>query len=279
MAKSQTIIIPGPPTTRVSRAQAEDKLKGHPRFPKGSSYAIEEVEGRWVAAFTVEAAPPFGGGDEAPANDAAPTPPSDDSAPEGDDGASADNFDGSDEKLPGEEGKPGEGDEKGEKGGGELGEIKHMLTTLLTAMGLGGPDASMLGGEEVGPPDAGHDPTAPPAEPPHGSDDMDPRDNKTHTVHERALKPGEAPPGTTPVGAPSFASVRIPDDHPWHDRIASGDKEWVATDYMEDGEPIKVIANELKALAEPYGYKVQQLQAGVDSAGNRVARARIARVV
>jgi hypothetical protein len=275
MAKSQTLIIPGPPTTRVSRAQAEDKLKGHPRFPKGASYAIEEVEGRWVAAFTVEAAPPFGGGDEAPTDDA-PTPPGD-SAPSGDDDGSDDSnpFSGDDKS---DDSKKGEG--KGE--GGELSEIKHMLTTLLTAMGLGGPDASMMGGDEVGPPDAGHDPTAPPEGDPENGElkpGEDPRDNKTHTVHERALKPGEAPPGTTPVGAPSFASVRVPDDHPWLARIANGDKEWVATDYMDDDEPIKVVANELKALAEPYGYKVQQLQAGKDAAGNRVARARIARVV
>lgn len=262
---AKTLIIPGPPTTRISRAQAEEKLKTHPQFPKGASYAVDEVDGRWVAAFTFEAdGNPFGGGpDESAGGPPTPEGPPTDGPPIDDEG---------DTDSP-----PSDGDEKGDKKhdkGGELGEIKTMLQTLLTALGIGG-DASMMPGDEVGPPGGPEIPEVP------GGDidpDKDPRDNKTHTVHERALKPGEAPPGTTPVGAPSFASVRIPEDHPWRQSIAAGEKEWTVTDYVGANESIGVIARELKALAEPYGYKVQQLNEGSAKDGSRVARARIARV-
>jgi hypothetical protein len=100
-------------------------------------------------------------------------------------------------------------------------------------------------------------------------------DNKMHTVHERSLKPGEAPPGTTPVGAPSFASVQVEEDHPWKDPIESRVKEFEVESVIGD-QPISAVAAELKALAAPYGYIVTDL--APSGAGNqRTASARIVR--
>lgn len=268
---TKVFIVPGPSTDKLSKAAAEEKLTRDPSFPKGADYAVTEVDGRWVAAFVHQAAPPFPpeGSSEPAAEEEPSTPPSED------DGASADGEDKpfGEKKEEGGDKPGGEKKEHGE-GGGELAKIEHMLTTLLTALGLGGPDASPIPGEEVGPPAPPEGEPGPPS--PHGDSDVDPRDNKTHTVHERALKPGEAPPGTTPVGSPSFASVSVPEDHPWRKEIISGQAEWVVEDSIGADEKISTIAQELKRFAEPYGYRVKQLKEARED-GRRIARAKISR--
>jgi hypothetical protein len=255
------IIITGPLTDKVSKEEAASTLVRHPQFPKNASYTLEEVEGRWIAAFTPkEAAPPEAFADGGGPGDTPAGPPEPGEAPKGPplDDEAPDDEPSEDEKPKGDKNDKG----KGEKG--ELGEIKELLTLLVTALGLGaGPEDSPIPGADEGPP------PPPPGVPP----DAPGGDNKTHTVHERALKPGEAPPGTTPIGSPSFAHVR--EDHPWKDIL--GVKRTFKLEEPIGDEPISSVAAELHALAaETRGYKVEQLREGRDGSGQRIARALIA---
>jgi hypothetical protein len=263
-------IVPGPPSAHVSREEAENTLTSHPRFPKSASFTLAEVEGRWVAAVAAddkeedekeeqqekEAAktaapfPPSGGGDEAPSGPPTDGPPSDLGDESGDD-----------EGKPKDEKKPGD-----EKGGekGELHELISMMHMLMSALGLApGPDDSMVPGPD--------DPPGPPAGPPAGPDASGP-DGKTHTVHERALKPGEAQPGSTPIGAPAFASVN--NDHPWSSVL--GKKRSFSVEEEIGDQPLSEVHRELSQLANGTGYEVKQLVEG-HTGNTRTAKAIIAR--
>lgn len=266
-------IVPGPPSAHVSREEAENTLTTHPKFPKNASFTLADVEGRWVAAVAAddkeddekeepqekEAAktaapfPPSGGGDEAPSG-----PPTEDGPPSdlGDEG-------GEGEEKPKDDKKPGE-----EKGGekGELHELISMMHMLMSALGLApGPDDSMVPGPDgpPGPPGGDMNPGAPGLQGP---------DNKTHTVHERALKPGEAQPGSTPIGAPAFASVNK--DHPWSDVL--GQKRSFSVEEEIGEQPLSEVHRELSQLANGTGYEVKQLVEGREG-NTRTAKAIIAR--
>jgi hypothetical protein len=262
-------IITGPPSARVTKEAAAKKLAEHPQFPEGAAYELEDVDGRWIAAIASEKVaefPPAKGEEGPPAE--APEPPAEDGPPT-EDGPPVDDGEGEDKPK---EDKGEKGDEKGK--GGELAKIEHLLTTLLTALGLDpagadgspvpGPDADFPGGPEGGPEGLdGGAPTGPPA-PGH--------DDKTHTVHERALKPGEAPPGSTPVGAPAFASVA--DDHPWKGVL--GKKRTFKVEEEIGDQPLSSVQAELSQLADGTGYSVAQLTEAQQD-GRRVARALISR--
>lgn len=266
-------IFPGPSSANVSREQAEATLLKHPHFPKGASYSLAEVEGRWITAIAAddedekdeekeedekkEAAktagpfPPDGGEGPPPgAEDAGPPAPDD--GPPVDDGAGADDTDGED-KPKGEK-----GEKKGE--GAELHQVIDMLTTLMGALGLtpGGPEDSPVPGADG--------PQAPPG-PPQGEEEQH------QTVrHERGLKPGESPPGVPPVGTPSFSSVA--DDHPWKDIL--GQKRSFTVEEQIGDQPMNEVLAELRSLAKNTGYQVQRLVED-NASGQRVARAIIAR--
>lgn len=245
--ETEVKLIRGPRTANVEKADAEAQLKRHPSFPKGASVqSIDEIDGRWVAALAIPkvAAPPFG--DEGP-----PSGP-----PSGGDGPLPDealNPEGEDD-APKSEGDEKPKDEKSDKGGekAELGHVVEMLTKIVQALGLD--DASGMGA------DGPEGPTPPPGldGPPPGADPTGPGgDGKTHTVHERALKPGEAPPGTTPIGSPSFANVSR--DHPWYSKIVEGAKEWVVEDALYEGESVSSISTELRSLASAAGCRVEAI--------------------
>lgn len=263
---SKVQIIAGPLTSKVSKADAEAKLTQHPQFPKEADFVLEEVEGRWVAAIAPKVAEgnPFGGGGEdaggPPSPDGPPTP----EGPEGDSGESPD---GSGDEKPEGEDKPK--DEKGEKGGekSEIAHLTQLVTLLVQALGLDPSGANPAPG--VDDPHGG-----PPSEEggPHEGPPGPGADDKTHTVHERALKPGEAPPGSTPVGAPAFASVA--DDHPWKGVL--GKKRTFKVEEEIGDQTLASVHSELKQLAEGTGYRVAQLQEARQD-GRRVARALISR--
>jgi hypothetical protein len=258
-------IIRGPRTASVTKEEAQAQLVQHPQFPKGASVELDAVNGQWVAAIATpkiekeSAPPPFA----PPSDDEASGPPSDeapsDDAP-------------SDDGPPKDEGEDKPKSEEKGKGGVEhqVVQILDMLNKITEALGLTDP-SSMIPGDEAGP-------TGPPGGPPIPPvpGDAPGGDGKTHTVHERALKPGEAPPGTTPVGAPSFASVQVPEDHPWTSQLRAGSKFWTVEDEIGD-EPISAIARELAGLATPVGCKIEELHAH-EVNGRRVASAKIVRV-
>jgi hypothetical protein len=252
------IIIKGPETSKVSKDEAQAKLLAHPRFPKDASFTLDELEGRWIAAIAPkESAPPDAFLDAGGAGDTPSGPPEPGEAPKGPD-ESPESDEPKGEEKPKKDGEKGDKSEKG-----ELGEIKELLTTLLTALGLSpdGPGDSPVPGLDEGPPP-----------PPPGPPDAPGSDNKTHTVHERALKPGEAPPGTTPIGSPSFASVAK--DHPWYEAVEANVKSFKLAEAVGD-TPMSDIHNELKRIADGTPYKIEQLVPDTDESGQRIARALI----
>jgi hypothetical protein len=258
-------IIAGPPADKISKEAAESALTRDPRFPKNASVEIDKVEGRWVAAVVVpktatdeikkESAPPFGGPEEAPSPDGPPAP----DGPPTDDGASADSSDGEDK--PADEGdkkdKPGEEGKKGLEA--QIEHLTQMLTTIVDALGLSqGPDSPVPGEDEVPHAPHGPSPDGPPTD----------QEGKTHTVHERSMKPGESPPGSTPVGAPAFASVS--DDHPWKGIL--GEKKTFVVEEEIGDETLASVREELEELRKGTGYEIKQLREGsVD--GRRTAKA------
>jgi hypothetical protein len=271
-------IVRGPLAQGFTREAAAEKLQALPGFPENATYEIEEVDGRYVAAVVIPKV-------------AGPFPPAPDDAPSGppaDDGAGADSSDGED-KNPFEKKEDDKGDEdkgdssdgspKSEKAGVEhmLANLTDMLTKITDALGLSTPADGMVPGADEGgmvpPPGPEGDGTG--EDPAMGKKPGVGSDNKMHTVHERSLKPGEAPPGTTPVGSPAFASVQVDDDHPWKAAIEAGVKEIEVESEIGD-TPIATVAAELKGLAEPYGYIVTDL-APSGAGTSRTASARIVR--
>ena len=244
-------IIPGPPSDKIKKAEAVAKLKAHPEFPKNASFSVENVEGRWVAAVSVPknkrvSAPPFEG---PPSPDGPPMPSEVTDAPP--------SLDAPSEDAPGDKPKG----EDGEKGLEHLiHELLDKMTTITEALGLGDhADSPVPGADELHGPPEGDSPAGPPTD----------GEGKTHTVHERAMKPGESPPGSTPIGSPAFASVA--DDHPWKDVIGQK-KTFVVEDEIGD-TPISEVYKEITALAAGTGYKVERLREGTNQAGQRIASA------
>lgn len=273
MALDVKIVI-GPQTSRTSREDAEAQLRNNRRFPKGASVDITEHEGRWVAAIaSVKEAEFPPSEDDAPSDSPEPS----DDAPSKDDSPSDDSSSEDSDDSPFPDKDDEESKDKKSEGGekGEIAKLLHAVTTLLTALGInpegGEGDSPVPGLDAPGPdglpPEGIPGEPGPPAPHPHGGPD-----GKNHTVHERALKPGEAPPGATPIGSPAFSSVG--DDHPWRDAIGVKRSFPVAAQIGEDS--LAEVKAELDALAEGTGYEVKQLREDTVD-GARVARALISR--
>lgn len=252
------IHLDGPPTSKVSHAEAVAKLKRNPNLPQGADFEVWEHEGHWIAAAVVQSGPPFG----APADteEEAPGPKSegpDDTAPAPDDGPPKGPEDGAPED--GDEGEGPPKDEKKDEKGGDKHlehEIYDGIQKIMDALGLTGmgPEDSPVPGEE-GPP-APPGPPGPPAGPPGGAGQT--------IQHEKAMKPGESPPGSLPVGAPAFSSVDP--HHPWShmiDKTASFtvQERWPADRSLDEPRA------ELTNLARTAGLKLKQTTRGVDDDG------------
>jgi collagen type I/II/III/V/XI/XXIV/XXVII alpha len=201
----------------MSQEQALLSLQTDPSFKPGTRIASFRRRGnQWVAELLTptqhQAGPPpaFADKEEGPPSDDggdSDAPPASDSGsdegpsdgPPSDDGGE----DEAVEELLG--GGPDEGGDKPEHGKKPSGDdaILHVLTEILHALqgdsgpeGMGGPDA------------LGPGPSSPAAPPPpkHGPAGGPPGGGGPPSG--RPMKPGEAPPGSTPVGAPAFASTR-----------------------------------------------------------------------
>jgi hypothetical protein len=275
--KNEIVIVRGPSSTRLTKEAAARGLQKLDGFPKDAEFTLEDIDGRWVAAVVKKAEFPPSADDSAPSGPPSPDgPPSDDaeeSGPPSDEKPKDDKEDGepSSEGAPKEEGKLSVEH--------QLANLTDMLTKITDALGLSTPADGMIPGADDGavPPPGGHHAPGPGEgsgeDPAMGKEPGVGSDNKMHTVHERSLKPGEAPPGTTPVGAPAFASVS--DDHPWKAPIESRVKEFEVESSIGE-QSLSAVAAELKSLAEPYGYIVTDL--APSGAGNqRTASARIVR--
>jgi hypothetical protein len=257
-------IVTGPPVQAMSKEKAEAALRSHALFPKQASVTLEDVNGTWVAAIAL------------PGKTAAPAFEESDGKNDGEEsGGSKPPSDSGESDGPpsGDEGPPGLGDEGGDKPKKPsveeaVGHLTDIVTQIATALGLPvGGGAGPVPGMDAGPPAP---PPGPPGGPPAGPPAGGPPGGKQHMVHERALKPGEAQPGTTPLGAPAFASVR--EDHPW--REMPGHFATFTVEETIGEEPTQSVANELRSLASEIGYNVRQFR--VEGEGNqRIARALI----
>lgn len=254
----------------LSQEQALLALQSQPEFTPGTRIAsIRRKENYWVASILqpkVAAPPPAfaddGESDGPPVDDAPSDEAPDDEAPtdepDGDEGLDIDGPPSDDE------GKPK--DKKGEKGDKE-GEILSLLHTIIDALGLdAGPEG--MGGPDALGPDAGG-PAAPPA-PHHGPGAGGPPKGPG-AGPGRPMKPGEAPPGATPVGAPAFASVA--------DQITAQMRPLVgrsaqitlkAPQSFGVGNAVKVA----KTAAEPLGYGIKQAKKTDDGKITIIAYAR-----
>ena len=266
------VFATGPKVNTMTREAAVEAAKTSPQFPKGADdITVEELDGHWVAAIHV-ADNPFGG----PADQTgdAPGPKSEgpgDTAPDdGSDGAP-------DAEPDGDEGPPKDdehGDEKKDEKGGEGHEIKALLDIVnQIAVALGIPDLS--GGAES--PVPGEEPPEGPPGPDAGGPpgaDGPPAPEEVH--HEKSLKPGEVPPGQTPVGAPAFSStnpiIARGEKHPWEGLIGVA-----ATFEVEERVPDHFSAAdvdaELQEVAYGTGFKVKQAKVETDKNGHRIAKA------
>ena len=266
------IFATGPKVETMTREAAVEAAKTSPQFPKNAEdITVEELDGHWVAAIHV-ADSPFGG----PADETgdAPGPKSEgpgDTEPPKEDGPPKDEEPDGDEGEDGD-GPPKEGEEKGK--GGESHKIDALFDAvqkILVALGI--PDAeavSPVPGEEPpeGPP--GPDGAPPAAEAPPAPDEVH---------HEKSLKPGEVPPGQTPVGAPAFSHtnpiIARGETHPWEGLIGV-----TATFEVEERVPDHYSAAdvdaELQEVAYGTGFKVKQAQVYTDEqTGHRIAKALI----
>lgn len=277
--ENEITIVRGPSSTRLTKEAAATELQKLPGFPEDATYHIDEIDGRWVAAVVwPKQAGPFPPSDDEPAGPPTDGPPSEPPA----DGPPSAEDEG--EKPPKAEGEK-DGDKPSSDGAPkedgklsvehQLANLTDMLTKITDALGLSTPADGMIPGADDGavPPPGLDGPPGPPGDvPPGGPEEASP--DKHQTIrHERSMKPGEAPPGTTPVSAPSFASVQ--DDHPWKAAIEAGVKEFEVESPIGD-TPLYSVAATLKELAEPYGLVVTDL-APSGYGTERTASARIVR--
>jgi hypothetical protein len=276
-------LIIGPPISGangMSREAATESLLRNPQFPEGTDYTIQQHEGHWIAAYVKQAGPfpPSSDEEEAPepksedsASDSAAGPPSDgppsDGPPSPDDGGG----DGPPHK------EHGEG---GEKGGG-LHLVEQKLDLLLTALGI---DPAAIGGDPgmgadgMPPgPDGPMGPAGPPP-PPHGGPEGGPPGGPggpggpETTVHQRAMKPGEVPPGGTPLGAPAFAKVK--EQHPWGHMIGVVPHFRVGPEHI-GSQNIVEVEQELQSLAKSGGFRIANFQPFLDENNERYVTATV----
>jgi hypothetical protein len=268
--------LPGPKVSSVSREDAEAGLIIAAKKRNATAYALEQMEGHWVAALVREAELPFGG--PADSSEEAPGPKSegpDDTAPDPDSGGDSDGPP-SDGPLDGPP-EGGDDEKKDDKHkGGDEDHIVHQIWDAIQAIGdaLGVPvnlgDSPVPGmDDQGGPPGGPGGPMGGPPGPPAGPPGMGgpPGGDKETVRHERALKPGETPPGSVPVGAPSFSSVRA--DHPWA-HLAGKTASFRASIPLGENDSIVDATKHVASLAHEIGYN-HQVREGVDENGNRIA--------
>lgn len=225
-------------------SREEAKLSLEHQFAGSEVLDVKRRGDKWVATLLEPKTAEFPFKDDEEDNADAPPKESDDSDSED----SPPTNDSGESDGPPKGDKP-EGKPKGEKG--ELGQVLTLLHSIADALGIAPPGA-VPGAEDPLSPDG---PPPPPPGPP-GAGGPPPGDvggvggpGHQEIVHRTKLKPGDTPPGVTPIGAPAFASSNQ------LSRMASFDA-------FDDtpGKSIKEAKAELEALYGPHGFKVRQIK-------------------
>lgn len=137
----------------------------------------------------------------------------------------------------------------------ELTQLVHAIADSMGIMpppAVPGADDPMGGGMGPGGPPPGpgghHAPMGPEG---GGGHHMPGGDGPQEIVHKTKLRPGETPPGVTPIGAPAFSHVQ-----------SSQLQRMASFDAFDDTpqKSIKEAKEELEALYGPYGFKVRQIK-------------------
>ncbi|MDB5280909.1 MAG: hypothetical protein JWR61_5864 [Ferruginibacter sp.] len=214
----------------MSRESAQASLER--QFEDAEILDLKRRGDKWVATLLEPKKaefPPKDDPDEDPApfkeeeSDDSSDAPSDDGPPSGDEEGS---------------GPPKKDEKGGEKA--ELGAVLDLITQIADKLGI------VPGGDPMAP--GAEDPMGAPPGPPMPAGP--PGGAGSEILHRTKLKPGETPPGGTPVGAPAFASVQAN-----LARLASFDA-------FDDtpGKSIKQAHAELTALYGPHGFQVRQIK-------------------
>lgn len=286
----------------MTQKEALLSLQKDPSFKQGSVVAsIRRRDDQWVAEVlepkTAEFPPKKD--DNESDNDSNPdAPPTSDPDNDGDDDSSPSgdtdkDFAGGDDKKP----SKSDGDKpEGGKGGGVEEQILHLVQQILHAVQPGGGvgnDASGLA--PGGPPPPPPGPSGPPG--PGGPPGAGAPGGKPKSMFPpKALKPGDTPPGGTPIGAPAFASAKqgeygmapVPTgqagpvnspagvcpqcggpqpcpEHSGLNQAVAAKAGKSATLYLATkGENLKKAVEEARIAVKPYGYEVKQAKFGQD---------------
>ena len=224
--QKRTVNAPAKGRTREAAIQS---IKESPQFPDGTEILdIKRRGDKWIATLlephTAEFPPP--------SDDEESGPPTDEGPPKA------------------EKSESGDGDSDSKGPSGEMAMMMDLMMAIADKLGVvpgpaapGAEDSPVPG--EAPPPPPG--PPAPAGGPP-GAGGGPP--GHQEIVHKTKLKPGDTPPGVTPIGAPAFASV-------------SNDLSRMASfDAFDDtpGKSIKQAKDELEAIYGPHGFKVRQIK-------------------
>jgi hypothetical protein len=226
------------PVFRMTKEAARKSLEK--QFEDAEVLDLKRIGDRWSATLLEPKQAEFPPSkDDDSDSDGGPPPFTEDKDSDSDDSADSDAPDG-----PPSDGGEGDGPPKEKKGeGAELHAVLDLLGAIADKLGvMPGPGASGADDPSMMPPPP-PGPAGPPM--PHGGPG-----GGNELVHRTKLKPGETPPGGTPIGAPAFASTKTD-----LSRLASFD----AFDDTPN-KSIRQAKEELEALFGPQGFKVRQIK-------------------
>jgi hypothetical protein len=225
-------------------SREEAKLSLEHQFAGSEVLDVKRRGDKWVATLLEPKTAEFPPKDDED-TDAPPEPKaeSDDEGPK-DSSSESDDSPKSDGPPKGDK-PPGKGGEKA-----EIGAVLDLLTAIADKLGIAPPGAVPGAEDPLSPDGPPPPPPGPPGAggPPGGPDDGVGGPGHQEIVHRTKLKPGDTPPGVTPIGAPAFASSNL-------SRMASFDA-------FDDtpGKSIKQAKAELEELYGPHGFKVRQIK-------------------
>lgn len=237
---------------RLTKDEARESLEA--QFPNSEILEIRRRGDKWAATLLMPRQAEFPPSDNDSESEDKPEKKDSEGSSDGDESSGPPKADKS--PSPGGEGPEGPGGPGGgiEHAVAELTSLVHAMAEhmgILPPPGIPGGDDMMGPGGPEGPPGAGGPPPmGPEGGAGHGGHPSAAGDHQ-EIIHKTKLKPGEAAPGVTPIGAPAFSSVQ-----------ASQLQRMASFDAFDDTpqKSIKQAKDELEAIYGPYGFKVRQIK-------------------
>lgn len=215
----------------LSQEEALASLQDHPLFKPGTRIAsIRRRNNVWVAALLEPKVAEFPPADDS--EDEAPEPKSEE--PKEDEAEDKGGEDDGESGPPSNDGPPSKGKDS-EKA--EVKELLDLVHKICDALGIAPSPDPMGGPDDLG---AGPDGPMPPGPGPDGPPPPDAGGPPAHQeiIHRTKIKPGEAPPGVTPLGAPSFSHTKQANPSPTMGPQTMGDMGGTAEKCSHCGSPM-----------------------------------------